>query len=81
MGEAKFEMAVLLTVNRIWLKERALKRNCSPGDIADTAASILQFFGITASDFDGMEDDEVAEAADEALGGDDDVDLHLDLEQ
>lgn len=87
MGEAKFEMAVLLTVNRVWLKEKALKHGASSDDIAATAASILQFFGVNASDFENMREGEVAEATDVALshgaetGGDqeDEVSVEVDL--
>mmetsp|Transcript_18944 Transcript_18944/g.31421 ORF Transcript_18944/g.31421 Transcript_18944/m.31421 type:complete len:97 (-) Transcript_18944:21-311(-) len=66
MGEEKFEMAVLLTVNRVWLKERA-SGDASSADVAAIAASVLQFFGISALDFEGMGDSDVAEAVDEAL--------------
>ena len=45
-----------------------MKHDASSDDIATTAASILQFFGVNASDFENMrEGEEVAEATDVAL--------------
>ena len=68
-------MAVLLAVNRIWLKEQTTKKSLLAQDVKTTASHVLQFFGVDSSELEeastigAVGDADAIEAADCALGG------------
>ena len=46
LGPQRFEMAVLLTVNRVWMEEMLKAEPLSKEDIDEAAEEVLKFFGI-----------------------------------
>ena len=57
LGPERFEMAVLLTVNRVWMEEMLQAEPLSKEGIDEAAEEVLKFFGIDNVD-DLVQDDE-----------------------
>ena len=46
LGPERFEMAVLLTVNRVWMEEKLKKKHLDDEAVKESASEVLKFFGV-----------------------------------
>lgn len=65
LGPERFEMAVLLTVNRVWMEEKLKKKTLDDEAVKESASEVLKFFGV-----DDLDHSKEVETVD--LVGDDD---------